>query len=32
MKTFLDIDRTPALLERSINAANKFKSELPRDL
>ena len=32
MKNFLGIDTTPPLLERSISAATKLKSELPTDL
>ena len=32
MKNFLGIDTAPPLLERSISAASKLKSELPTDL
>ena len=32
MKKFLGIDRMPPLLERSLSAASKLKSELPTDL
>ena len=32
LKTFLGIDTTPPLLERSISVASKLKSELPTDL
>ena len=31
MKIFLGIDTAPPLLERSISAASKLKSELPTD-
>ena len=32
MKNFLGIDKAPPLLERSVSAASKLKSELPTDL
>ena len=32
MKNFLDINRTPPALKRSLNAARNLKSELPTDI
>ena len=32
MKNFLDIDKTPPALERSLKATTKFKGELPTDI
>ena len=32
MKNVLSLDETPSVLERSVKAASKFKSELPTDL